>query len=160
MSKCLVNFLNLDQSLQEKTRDWRNLPQVAEFFQIDYIPLEVHLKWLESLKSIKPRSVAFMIRVDSNNVGVTYLQRIEYEEKTCDWGIYIHDLSCRGKGLGSWALEECLRYAKGKLGVEKVGLEVLIQNDRGVAVYHKAGFEESKRFLSGSKIVVRMEKAL
>ena len=58
----LVSFLELPVSLQMETRNWRNSKNVAPFFKIKYIPENVHIKWLESLRHVDPEVVAFVIK--------------------------------------------------------------------------------------------------
>jgi len=45
-----------------------------------------------------------------------------------------------GLGIGSCLLEACEKWAK-KTGVEQMELEVVVDNDRGLGLYKKMGFE-------------------
>ncbi|MBO4837881.1 MAG: GNAT family N-acetyltransferase [Lachnospiraceae bacterium] len=55
---------------------------------------------------------------------------------------FMIDKNEQGKGYGQAALAEIIRYFK-KLGAERVLLSTEPENERGLHVYHKAGFEET-----------------
>lgn len=86
----LINFLNTPYEKQFATLNWRNSKHVAEFFQIKHIDEETHQNWLEQLKVSNPKSIAFFIRANGIDVGVTYFHSIDYEKLRADWGIYIY----------------------------------------------------------------------
>ena len=50
-----------------------------------------------------------------------------------------------GKKIGSRLMERMLEYAQNLDGLEKIELEVFSDNERGVALYKKYGFEEEGR---------------
>lgn len=136
----LVNFLSTDRDEQFQTLGWRNSPDVAQFFQIKHIEEKTHERWLDSLMDDNPRTIAFFIRFNDVNIGVAYFHSIDYVQKECDWGIYIRQEDFRSKGIGGKVLEESIRYAKSHLGMDRIFLEVLQNNQRAQSVYEKKGF--------------------
>lgn len=64
--------------------------------------------------------------------------------KEAEWGIVI-TASMQDKGFGSEALERMTDYGMNELGLERIYLEVYIDNPRAVHVYEKCGFKEYNR---------------
>lgn len=140
----LVNYLEAPYELQLESRNWRNSEHVAKYFQITHIALEQHKRWLESLSRTPPETIAFFVEFQKIFVGVVYFHSIDYAQKHCEWGIYIHDVSFRGKKIGQRALHLSMEYAKNVLGMTTVSLEVLRDNHVAVSLYEKMGFVFSR----------------
>lgn len=154
-----INFLDLtkaDSSLQLEIRNWRNSTHVAQYFQLDYIDLQTHKNWLESLSKEQPQNIAFLIEFDEKFVGLAYFSKIDYKEKQADWGMYIYDQSLRGMGIGSKVLDFCFDYIR-NLGINRLFLEVLRDNHRAISLYEKKGFkycEDKNELVSRYKIIL------
>lgn len=136
----LVNFLTQPISAQIATLEWRNSPQVARWFQIKNISLDVHKKWCEALKITPPRTIAFFIEYDASFIGVTYFSSVDWSAKSADWGIYVYSESLRGCGIGSEVLRQSLDYAKKIMGMDMIFLEVLSCNTSAIQMYERVGF--------------------
>ncbi len=136
----LISFLDIPYEVQMETRHWRNSEQVAKYFKIPYITEDVHKNWLHSLKQKMPKAVAFLIKVNGKNVGVTYFHSIDYKKKEADWGIYIYDSNLRGLGIGKKVLDSCLEYARKKISMSVIYLDVLKDNYRAISLYEAMGF--------------------
>jgi RimJ/RimL family protein N-acetyltransferase len=113
---------------------------VTRWFQIKHIDLDTHKKWMDSLKVPKPRSIAFFIEYENKFVGVTYFHFIDYAVLQADFGIYIYDVTMRGKGIGTCALKKALEYADKHMGMKKIFLDVVSDNIAAQNVYGNAGF--------------------
>jgi len=146
----IKNFLSISYELQLKTLEWRNSTEVTKYFQIQDITLDTHVKWLKNLTKKPPKSVAFLIYWNQKPVGVTYLYNVDYAKYTCEWGMYIYDRKLRGKGIGKQVLDESILYAK-QLGMNKMSLEVLSNNQHALTLYTKTGFLE----IESKKVKVR-----
>ncbi|WP_096024134.1 UDP-4-amino-4,6-dideoxy-N-acetyl-beta-L-altrosamine N-acetyltransferase [Campylobacter lanienae] len=136
----LISFLNIPYDLQMQTRQWRNSPNVSKYFKIPYISEETHKNWLNSLKKDKPSSIAFIIKANAQNVGVTYFHSINYEKNYADWGIYIYNENFRGKHIGQAALKESIKYAKDILNFSELYLDVKEDNAAAIKLYEKMSF--------------------
>ena len=123
-----------------ETRNWRNSPEVTKYFQIPFIDEITHKNWLLSLRNKNPKNIAFIISNNKRYVGVTYFHSINYENKSADWGIYIHDLNMRKKGIGTKTLIQMIQYAKNELKLNKLYLDVLDTNQIAVNLYVQHGF--------------------
>lgn len=142
MNIFLVSFLDIPYDLQMKTLEWRNSEHVTKYFKIPHITKEQHQKWLACLHNNPPSTIAFMIMNGSEPVGVTYFHSINYVSKEADWGIYIYDEKCRGKGIGNIALADCIKYAKNNLKLSRLYLDVKESNSRAINLYEKHGFKK------------------
>ena len=140
MTVRLASFVDIPYEIQLKTREWRNSENVTKYFKIKHIDTETHKKWLQSLTMDNPKNIAFLIMYNEHPVGVTYFHSIDYEKKEADWGIYIYDSNLRGVGIGKNTLENCLEYARNRLTVSTVYLDVLKDNYRAISLYEKMGF--------------------
>lgn len=133
----LINFLDLPTDLQLKTRHWRNQKNVSNYFKIKEIDEETHKNWLASLQEESIQNIAFFIKYENQYVGVTYFHSIDYDKNQGDWGIYLHDENIRGKGIGFKALTKCIEYAKERLKLKILYLDVMANNIAAIKVYEK-----------------------
>lgn len=127
---------------------WRNSLSVMENF-IYRTPLteEGHLNWYYN--HVKPGDVVQFIIVDTEtntDVGSVYLRDIDHFNKKCEYGIFIGEESCRGKGIGSKAAQLVLDYAFEELNLNRVFLRVFAKNIRAIKSYEKAGFKYEGTF--------------
>ena len=125
---------------------WRNAPSVVEHF-IYRTPLtaEAHLNWLHN--RVETGDVAQFIIMDGETpVGSVYLRDIDRVNRKCEYGIFIGEESCRGKGVGSAAAKLALDYAFEKLGMNRVFLRVFADNKQAIRSYEKAGFRYEGTF--------------
>ena len=122
---------------------WRNSPSVVENF-IFRTPLteEAHLNWYRN-KILKGEVAQFII-VDNESgkdVGSVYLRDIDNDNQKCEYGIFIGEESCRGKGLGTAAARLILGYAFDELKMNRVFLRVFAKNTAAINSYKHAGFK-------------------
>ena len=80
------------------------------------------------------------------DVGSVYLRDIDNDNKKCEYGIFIGEESCRGKGLGTAAAKAILDYAFSQLGMNRVFLRVFAKNAAAINSYKRAGFKEEGVF--------------
>lgn len=137
----LKNFKEIPYEIQLETRNWRNSEQVAAFFKIPYIEKEVHNMWLLRLHDKNPNTIAFIIEYQNKPIGVTYFHSINYKNRICDWGIYIHKQEYRGKNIGDKVLKQCIAFAQ-KLNIKEIYLDVLSSNTQAINLYTKNNFKK------------------
>ena len=146
---------------------WRNSPFVTSHF-IYRLPLtkEGHLKWIRE-KVDKGSTEQFIIELkDKTGIGSVYLQHIDNDRKSAEFGIFIGDESRSGKGYGDEALKLILSYAKAELGLHMIELKVLSDNEGALKLYEKNGFEKTDDLVMPSVPegipldVIKMEKVL
>jgi UDP-4-amino-4,6-dideoxy-N-acetyl-beta-L-altrosamine N-acetyltransferase len=125
---------------------WRNAPHVMENF-IDRNPLDedTHARWLTN--HVDAGKVAqFIICADGVEVGSIYLRDIDPVHKKAEFGIFIGDDAQTGKGIGSQATRLIVDYGFRMLGLNKIFLRVLANNEAAVHCYEKAGFAREGYF--------------
>ena len=89
-----------------------------------------------------PNWIEFHLRTMEGDklIGFVALHTIEWNNATATLSIGIGEPAYRDKGYGSEALQLLLNYAFAELNLFRVGLDVIVNNDRAVHVYEKLGF--------------------
>ena len=141
-----INILNLDTSIVEKIRQWRNSEDVRKYmYSSHYISKDEHAKWFESLKLKDTKRKVWVIFYEDIPVGVINLINIDYENKSTDWGFYIGETVYRGLGIGSISLYRLMEYVFDKMDFHKMYTSVLENNPDALNLYKKFGFKEEGR---------------
>lgn len=151
-----INVKDVSDEMQMELRNWRNTKEITKYFQIEYISKTMHEKWLQEIKKENSSIRAFLIKKDDDYIGLTYFSKIDFVNKTSEWGIYIYPVSYQNKGFGHVILDMSIKYAKEVLKLNKLFLEVLKTNSRAIKLYESFGF---KKINSLDKIY-RYEKKL
>ena len=96
-----------------------------------------------------PGSNSFYFRLrtieDDRLIGFIVIHSIEWNNRAGMLAMGIGNANDRGKGYGSEALQLLLRYAFHELNLNRVGLDVIEYNERGIRAYQKAGFQVEGR---------------
>ncbi len=79
-------------------------------------------------------------------IGELTFERIVYSEKRCDLSILLANETYRNKGYGTEAINLAKAYAKDKLGLTRIYVDVPISNTRMQAVLKKCKFMNTKTF--------------
>ncbi len=102
----------------------------------------------------------FAIYADEKLVGFCMFAFDPEEEDEDDrywlWRFMI-DKSEQGRGYGQAALAEIIKYFKDN-GADRLFLSTEPENERGLHIYHKAGFRETGIIDSGEAVLMRMLK--
>lgn len=86
---------------------------------------------------------------DDRLIGFIVIHSIEWNNRSGMLAMGIGNANDRGKGYGSEALQLILRYAFHELNLNRVGLDVIEYNERGIRAYQKAGFQIEGRIRQG-----------
>ena len=121
---------------------WRNSQFVKKYFiyQKD-ITKEEHLNWIKR-KVQTGQVVQYIIMYVGQPIGSVYLQDIDHLHNKAEYGIFIGQSDSCGKGIGTQVAKTVLQYAFGQLGLHRVYLRVLEENERAIHCYENAGFEK------------------
>ena len=143
-----VSIRPITEADTPKIVKWRNTPSVVEHF-IYRTPLteEAHLNWFHN--RVQTGDVAQFMITDTETgeeVGSVYLRDIDRDNRKCEYGIFIGEDSCRGKGIGSRAAQLALEYAFEELGMNRVFLRVFADNEIAINSYKNAGFQVEGTF--------------
>jgi UDP-4-amino-4,6-dideoxy-N-acetyl-beta-L-altrosamine N-acetyltransferase len=139
------NRIFLRPMREDDTKDilkWRNNPSVVRRFISRKTVTEAdHLKWIrEKVDTGLVKQLIITVKDTERGIGSVYLQKIDMENKTAEFGIFIGEDDENGKGFGSEALQLITKYAFEELGIGKLTLRVLEDNKAAKSVYEKNGW--------------------
>ena len=120
---------------------WRNKEFVREnFIYRGPFTRQVHENWIET-KIKTGKVVQFMICLEGDRaIGSVYLNDIDETHHHAEYGIFIGEDDCLGKGYGTQAAELAIWYAFHELHLHKLFLRLLDGNERAKRSYEKVGF--------------------
>jgi RimJ/RimL family protein N-acetyltransferase len=111
-----------------------------------------HLRWLDSVVSA-PDIRVFAIRDSQERlIGVCQLVHIDPVGRSAELRIRIGLASDRGRGCGSHAVKELLRFAFDDLNLHRVYLHVFATNERAIRTYKRVGFREEGRLVEADYV--------
>jgi RimJ/RimL family protein N-acetyltransferase len=119
-----------------------------------------HDRWFDSIRH-RPDVAIFGIRLEGNDrlIGSCQLNQIDREQRTCQLQIRIGERDEWGRGYGTEAVGELLRYAFESLGMRQVGLQVFADNRRAIRTYENCGFKP-RRVLRNRAVIEGERKDL
>lgn len=153
MSNIYLRLMEVSDT--EKIVAWRNHDRVRRNFiyQQLFTP-EGHMNWIRT--QIEPGHVIQFIICETETdraVGSVYFRDIDREKGCAEYGIFIGEDDAVGKGYGTQAAKEALRYAFESLRLQRVFLRVFADNVGARKSYENAGF----RLIEGKQEEVTIE---
>lgn len=123
---------------------WRNNDAVrSQFIYQKLFTKESHEKWIETMIDTgKVVQMVIMLVEGDRPIGSVYVRDIDMEHKKGEYGVFIGEEDCLGKGYGTEAAELMTEYAFEYIGLHKLMLRVYADNERAIRSYEKAGFEK------------------
>ena len=102
---------------------------------------EEELAWYDQAHKDETR-VMFLIyeRATLRPIGSADLREIDHANRTAEFGIFIGEKECWGKGYGTETTRLLLEFAFHSLGLHNVLLKVDSVNERAIRAYTRAGF--------------------
>lgn len=121
---------------------WRNNDVVrSQFIYQKLFTKESHEKWIETMiDTDKVVQMVIMLVEGDRPIGSVYIRDIDKEHKKGEYGVFIGEEDCLGKGYGTEAAELMTEYAFEYIGLHKLMLRVYADNERAIRSYEKAGF--------------------
>lgn len=108
------------------------------------ISLESEYEYYDKLKTLKnQKTFSIMIRENGKIIWNVSLMEISDKNRNTEMWIMISDKTEQNKGYGSETVKLILKYGFEVLGLHKIKLYVLWNNDRAKAVYEKVWFKVS-----------------
>lgn len=103
---------------------------------------DVDRRWYESYLATRANNVrlAICLRASGECVGVVYLLKIDWINRSAEFGIQIGKEGARGHGIGEASTRLMLEHAFSDLNLRRVHLSVLTTNERAVRLYERTGF--------------------
>lgn len=131
---------------------WRNTDNVRKnLFSQELITSESHAQYYEEyINSHKCYQfiVEQIVNEDGNTygcsipVGTVYLKNIEWNNRKALMGIFIGNAMDRGKGLGREAVQLILQYGFMQLGLNKIYLQIICNEDYRANLYEEWGLRK------------------
>jgi UDP-4-amino-4,6-dideoxy-N-acetyl-beta-L-altrosamine N-acetyltransferase len=152
-----VDILSVDDELKDRVRQWRNKDRVRKCMLTQHhISREEHSKWLENLKT-RDKQRFWVVFAEATPIGSVYLQNINCDLLSSEWGFYIGEDSYTGKGLGKRILYMLLERFFDEMGFNTLLTKVLSDNTAALRIYREFGFTEMGRaFVDGDKEILRL----
>jgi RimJ/RimL family protein N-acetyltransferase len=126
---------------------WLKDPEINKFLTQNFENLtdEQESQWLEFIHSSN-KDIVFAILTKKGKIyiGNCGLHEINWEDKTCEFGILIGNKLYWNKGYGSDAIKSAVLFAVNDLKLSKILLYVYEYNQRAIRVYNKCGFKIKK----------------
>jgi RimJ/RimL family protein N-acetyltransferase len=117
---------------------WQNDPEVA--YWMDY-RMSFSLRDVEEdQERTRHEGHPFGITLDGRLIGKCGLNQFRWESRVCALYVYVGEKDVWGQGLGRDAVMALLCVAFGTLGMERVELSLLAENERARRVYEACGF--------------------
>lgn len=127
----------------ERLRRWRNENR-SYFFDSRYITKEGQQNWYANVYLKKDNDLIFIIESGGKPIGTVSLYLIDLSAGQAEFGrMVIGDLKSRRKGLAQDASKALIRWGFSDLGLRKIVLEVLANNQPAICLYEKIGFQKT-----------------
>lgn len=125
---------------------WMHDPKVNCRFRFDFASMteEKVLDFVKNSFTDENQNFAF-VGEDDKYLGTISLKNISSVDKNAEYAI-VTSAAAQGTGAAAAATKEILRYAFETLGLNRVYLNVLVENERANAFYKKCGFQYEGMF--------------
>lgn len=124
---------------------WRNKPEIIEKLgsPFRYINQEVDEIWFASYLSNRSNNIRLIVADKKNNnpIGAVYLLGIDWISRSGEFAIWIGDVSSQNRGVGTFATRHMLSHAFNDLGLNRIHLTALTDNQAAIKLYKKFGFQ-------------------
>lgn len=139
-----IYFRSLEREDAPLLVPWVNDTEVTRTLELFYrpTPLQIEVDFIDRIyKSEHDVVFGITVRETDKLIGVTGLHQINFKNRRAVFGIFIGEKSEWGKGYGTEATALITRYAFETLNLNRVGLQVYEDNDRGIKAYERVGFK-------------------
>lgn len=104
--------------------------------------LEEHLGWYKGyLESGNRKEFCVCLNNNSEAIGTIGLSHIDYVNKDAEYGVMIGLMEHLGKGYAQEASYLIIQYGFEVLNLQRIWLEVLLDNRPAINLYQRLGFE-------------------
>jgi UDP-4-amino-4,6-dideoxy-N-acetyl-beta-L-altrosamine N-acetyltransferase len=121
--------------------EWRNsnkiFPYNTQYFLLNS---KTQTEWFNSLQNDSSRKM-FMILHKNMKIGICGLIDMDHKNKNANIAIIIGKTQLHAKGLGTITLSNLLNYGFKKLGLHRIGAEVIEYNKTSIRLFKKSKFK-------------------
>ena len=140
----IISFTDLSYIQKAMILRWRNDISIRKWmYNNEPINISEHLNFIQNLET-KKFDKYFLVSKGYNNIGIIYLNNINYEKKSAALGLYKNPFLQRG-GYGTILLELLIHYSFHYLFLQNLKLEVFEKNQKAIKLYKKFGFSIIKK---------------
>ena len=120
---------------------WMKNPRTAEIFATDFssFTLDKVKNFIKTANADENNLNMVCVDEYDNYLGTVSLKNIDKRAKNAEYAISF-SYESQGTGAAAFATKEILKYAFDNLGLERVYLNVIPQNERANNFYKKMGF--------------------
>ena len=140
--KIRLRALTMDDA--KITWQWRNLKAIVDEYSGHPFPVnyEMEKHWYEKYLYSNLPTTVFGVEIIASQklIGFTILKGINFINREAEFAIIIGDVGERGKGYGYSATEKTVEFAFYQLGLNRVFLKVIEENEAAIKLYKKLGF--------------------
>ena len=126
---------------------WINDPEVREFMLWRApMALAQEERWYEQhLQTDQKDEYGFAIDYEGQHIGGCGLHRIDWRNRSAEFGIFIGEKGLWGQGLGSDATRTLIRFGFEEINLHRINLHVFADNARAIHIYESVGFVHEGR---------------
>jgi RimJ/RimL family protein N-acetyltransferase len=139
-----IYLRTLEASDLECCHKWHNDRALYETLvgPFHFVSRSAEQTWLDrrTAFSINEVNLAICLKESEDHIGNAYLREIDWISRRAQLEIFISDNNDRSKGYGQSVVGQLLSYAFSDLGLKKIYLNVLADNQVAIHVYEKCGF--------------------
>jgi len=155
----LLNFSELSKTDVNYVLKMRNHPEIKKWmYNQQDITEAQHFSFIEKLKTDISKEY-FLVKQADKIIGSINFVQINQSEKMADFGLYANPFDDL-KGAGRILEEVAACYAKDKLNLSVLNLEVFEHNERAINFYNKIGFKKTGSHKVNNHIVLCMQKTI
>jgi len=114
-------------------------PDVNKWLMLPLVSKARTENWFQSVISNKNR-VDFVGTTDNSVFGFSGLTHINYLNKTAEVYIFLASSKCFSKGLGSWLLNETIKFGFKEMGITRFYAKVVCKNIQSKDFFLKNNF--------------------
>jgi RimJ/RimL family protein N-acetyltransferase len=142
MEPVYLRALELDDL--DRTFKWHNDPELYRKLvgPFRYVSHATEEEWLRGKQAYSPNEVnlAICLAENSQHIGNFYIRDIDWIARNAALHILIGEPTQRGKGYGTSALRLVVKYAFQDLGLNRLWLAILENNEASLKHVEKFGF--------------------
>lgn len=121
-----------------KTVEWLNNPEIYKNFGLTHkVTIESHTKWVDSLENTFTWAIH---DAKTNTYAGNLFLFYNLNHNSAYFQVYIGNTLMKGKRLGESSLIAMLNFAFENLKLNRIWLQVLINNTKAIYLYEKIGF--------------------
>jgi RimJ/RimL family protein N-acetyltransferase len=128
---------------------WHNDQELYAYFSKPhrFVSKTAVEQWLRTqlAYSVDRLSLAICRQEDGEHIGNLYLRNIDSVARHAELALFIADSSNRTKGHGQAAIRLIVKYAFDSLGLLRLYLTALADNERAINTYERCGFKVEGR---------------